>query len=93
MAARCITLSCVALCCPLRTSSHQATCLGMLPFTLVGYPVRRGTMLETAVLDLVLVPGGIDYAMLVMVKLGWLTKMQEKEYNYYIQLWMRAPGE
>ena len=37
--------------------------------------------------------GGIDYAMLVMVKLGWLTKMQEKEYNYYIQLWMRAPGE
>ena len=31
--------------------------------------------------------------MLVMIKLGWLTKMQEKEYNYYIQLWMRAPGE
>ena len=48
----------------------------------------------TAVVDLsFLVPGGIDYAMLVMVKLGWLTKMQEKEYNYYIQLWMRAPGE
>lgn len=36
--------------------------------------------------------GGLDYVMLVMIKLGWLTKMQEKEYNYYIQLWLRAPG-
>lgn len=36
--------------------------------------------------------GGIDYMLLVMIKLGWITKMQEKEYNYYIQLWLRAPG-
>ena len=37
-------------------------------------------------------PGGVDYAMLVAVKKGWMTSDSEKKYNSIIQLWIRAPG-
>eukprot|EP00048_Salpingoeca_helianthica_P016795 m.234285 g.234285 ORF g.234285 m.234285 type:complete len:266 (+) comp19532_c0_seq1:70-867(+) len=37
-------------------------------------------------------PGGIDYLMLVLVKKGWMRSIDEKRYNVYIQLWIRAPG-
>lgn len=37
-------------------------------------------------------PGGVDYLMLVFVKLKWMEKMTEKKYNTVIQTWIRAPG-
>eukprot|EP00730_Choanoeca_flexa_P010865 TRINITY_DN21352_c0_g1_i1.p1 TRINITY_DN21352_c0_g1~~TRINITY_DN21352_c0_g1_i1.p1 ORF type:complete len:267 (+),score=48.12 TRINITY_DN21352_c0_g1_i1:135-935(+) len=68
---------------------HIVMCAIMLP---IAYMLSPGRMMGHGCFYASGLPGGIDYAMLVMVKLGWLTKMQEKEYNYYIQLWMRAPG-
>eukprot|EP00049_Salpingoeca_infusionum_P007561 m.123068 g.123068 ORF g.123068 m.123068 type:complete len:268 (-) comp13742_c3_seq1:572-1375(-) len=37
-------------------------------------------------------PGGLDYLLLVLIKTGHVTKMQEKKWNSTIQLWIRAPG-
>eukprot|EP00045_Choanoeca_perplexa_P010943 m.113843 g.113843 ORF g.113843 m.113843 type:complete len:263 (-) comp15455_c0_seq1:645-1433(-) len=68
---------------------HIVMCVIMLP---IAYLLAPGYMLGHGAFYASGLPGGIDYAMLVMIKLGWLTKMQEKEYNCYIQLWMRAPG-
>lgn len=36
--------------------------------------------------------GGLDYVMLVMIKMGWMSKKSEKSLNTMIQLWIRAPG-
>eukprot|EP01130_Rhizamoeba_saxonica_P013257 TRINITY_DN5638_c0_g1_i3.p1 TRINITY_DN5638_c0_g1~~TRINITY_DN5638_c0_g1_i3.p1 ORF type:complete len:134 (+),score=15.66 TRINITY_DN5638_c0_g1_i3:114-515(+) len=37
-------------------------------------------------------PGGLDYLMLVLVKLGFMESIQEKKINSIIQSWIRAPG-
>lgn len=37
-------------------------------------------------------PGGIDYVLLVLVKQGVLSKMQEKRYNCEINQWIRSPS-
>lgn len=37
-------------------------------------------------------PGGIDYALLAMVKAGWVSSMTEKRINLSINVWIRAPG-
>ena len=37
-------------------------------------------------------PGFLDYAMLVMVKLGYFTKEEEKTWNARINVWVRSPG-
>lgn len=37
-------------------------------------------------------PGGIDYCMLILVKLGYMTSIREKELNAYINTWIRGPG-
>lgn len=51
-----------------------------------GYMLGHGAFFASGL------PGGIDYAMLVAVKKGWMTSGQEKKYNGYIQLWIRMPG-
>jgi hypothetical protein len=38
------------------------------------------------------VPGGIDYIMLILVKLGWLHKTTEKYWNRWLNLLCRFPG-
>ena len=37
-------------------------------------------------------PGGIDYALLVGRKWGWVPRLQEKRINAYLHMWIRAPG-
>ena len=37
-------------------------------------------------------PGGIDYLLLVLVKLGYMKSLTEKAYNVRLQTWLRAPG-
>lgn len=37
-------------------------------------------------------PGGIDYLMLIAVKMGYLLKLREKEINSHINVWLRGPG-
>jgi hypothetical protein len=37
-------------------------------------------------------PGGLDYAMLVAVRCGWIEPLTEKRLNSHLQLWLRAPG-
>jgi hypothetical protein len=37
-------------------------------------------------------PGGVDYAMLALVKHKMLDKMTEKHVNSYVNCWLRAPG-
>lgn len=38
------------------------------------------------------VPGGIDYAMLVAVKHGWIDPLTEKNVNASVNVWLRAPA-
>ena len=38
------------------------------------------------------VPGGIDYAMLLAVKHGWIKPLTEKNINAGINVWLRAPA-
>ena len=37
-------------------------------------------------------PGGIDYALLALVKLGYCDRMTEKKINRYLNMWIRMPG-
>jgi len=37
-------------------------------------------------------PGGIDYAMLAMVKEGYISSATEKVWNARINVWLRSPG-
>lgn len=37
-------------------------------------------------------PGGVDYALLVLVKLGRMRATTEKRWNAVLQTWLRAPG-
>ena len=37
-------------------------------------------------------PGGADYAMLAMVKHGWMSRLTEKVTNARINVWLRSPG-
>ena len=37
-------------------------------------------------------PGGVDYALLFLVKLGKLSKAREKSINRFLNMWIRLPG-
>jgi hypothetical protein len=37
-------------------------------------------------------PGGLDYIMLIFVKLGWMDSLKEKQINSQINTWIRGPG-
>jgi len=44
-----------------------------------------------AIFALTGMPGGIDFVLLTLVKLGYIDKYTEKRLNIYIQVWLRAP--
>eukprot|EP00736_Rhodelphis_marinus_P008592 Rmarinus@m.2498 len=60
--------------------------------------VGGGLFLETGPVRNVLsffisgLPGGIDYAMLALVKRGKMTKMTEKRWMSWLNVWVREPG-
>lgn len=37
-------------------------------------------------------PGGIDYALLFLVRNAWLDRMKEKQVNAFLNVWVRSPG-
>lgn len=68
---------------------HFVMIVIMLP---LAYGLQPGALLGHGAFFASGLPGGIDYAMLVAVKQGWMESMTEKRINKTIQLWIRAPG-
>jgi hypothetical protein len=68
---------------------HVVMCVVMLP---LAWAYRPGPMLGHGSWFASGLPGGLDYAMLVLVKLGLMQRITEKRVNANIQLWLRAPG-
>ncbi|EGD77866.1 hypothetical protein PTSG_09500 [Salpingoeca rosetta] len=65
----------------------------MIGITLpMSYIVQPGSLLGHGTFYATGLPGGIDYAMLVAVKKGWMKSVTEKRYNSNIQQWIRSPG-
>ena len=68
---------------------HILMCGIALP---IGNFVNSGTMLNHSLFFLTGMPGGINYLLLFLNRNGHLSKMTQKMCNYYINIWIRAPG-
>ena len=69
---------------------HHIIMLGIiLP---AAYAVQPGHLMAHGCFYASGFPGGLDYALLVLVKTGRMSPLTEKRYNAYIQTWIRAPG-
>eukprot|EP01062_Namystynia_karyoxenos_P003129 TRINITY_DN110_c0_g2_i1.p1 TRINITY_DN110_c0_g2~~TRINITY_DN110_c0_g2_i1.p1 ORF type:complete len:322 (+),score=53.28 TRINITY_DN110_c0_g2_i1:93-1058(+) len=53
---------------------------------------HQSLSVSTALFFMTGLPGGVDYLLLVMVKLGWLGAMVEKKAYVVISVWVRGPG-
>eukprot|EP01130_Rhizamoeba_saxonica_P000740 TRINITY_DN10666_c0_g1_i1.p1 TRINITY_DN10666_c0_g1~~TRINITY_DN10666_c0_g1_i1.p1 ORF type:complete len:229 (-),score=16.36 TRINITY_DN10666_c0_g1_i1:31-717(-) len=51
-----------------------------------------GVMTNTTCFFLSGFPGGLDYGMLALVKLGYMGVLTEKDWNARINVWIRGPG-
>ena len=58
----------------------------------MSYLIQPGTLLGHGAFYATGLPGGIDYAMLVAAKKGWMASLTEKRYNAHLQTWIRSPG-
>lgn len=58
----------------------------------VGMLYESGPLQNFIALFICGLPGGLDYIMLVMVKMGKMLPKREKVLNARINLWLRAPG-
>ena len=56
------------------------------------FPFNFGPLQNWACLFVCGLPGGIDYALLFLVKLGKLSKAREKSINRFLNMWIRLPG-
>jgi hypothetical protein len=56
------------------------------------FPFKYGPLSNWGVFFVCGLPGGIDYYLLTMVKLGWMNSAQEKRINRFLNVWIRAPG-
>ena len=64
----------------------------MFPFAgLAGLMALRKPGFNFAIFALTGLPGGIDFVLLTLVKLGYIDRYTEKRLNVYIQIWFRAP--
>lgn len=59
-----------------------------LPWTIYMMPVKGAIFALSGLSGL---PGGIDYVLLTLAKLGKIDWNTEKKYNNYIQVWLRTP--
>ncbi len=65
----------------------------MIGFVLpTAYILQPGRLLGHGIFYASGLPGGIDYLMLALVKMGYMESLTEKRYNAIIQTWIRAPG-
>jgi len=69
---------------------HHIVSVGILGPLAVLY--RPGPFVNYACFFVSGLPGGIDYAMLALVKHGRMPAMHEKYYNCKINVWMRGPA-
>ena len=56
------------------------------------FPFRYGPIINWACLFVCGLPGGIDYFLLFLVKIGRLEKGREKSCNRMLNMWVRLPG-
>jgi len=66
--------------------------LTMIPFAgLAGILYMRKPGFNFGLFALTGLPGGIDYILLILVKLGYINSLTEKQINVQIQTWLRMP--
>lgn len=69
---------------------HHGLMIGIaLP---IGCMIPAGALIGFNLFFTTGLPGGIDYASLFCVRNGWMDRMEEKELNRWIQVWIRSPG-
>eukprot|EP01062_Namystynia_karyoxenos_P003128 TRINITY_DN110_c0_g1_i1.p1 TRINITY_DN110_c0_g1~~TRINITY_DN110_c0_g1_i1.p1 ORF type:complete len:332 (+),score=35.62 TRINITY_DN110_c0_g1_i1:93-1088(+) len=68
---------------------HGMTAVLTTPPILVTHQARAVSL---ALFFMTGLPGGLDYFLLTMVKLGWLGSMVEKQAYVVISVWIRGPG-
>lgn len=56
------------------------------------FPFKYGPLMNWACFFVCGLPGGIDYALLFLVKQGVIEKAQEKSINRFLNMWIRLPG-
>ena len=68
---------------------HILMCGIALP---IGNFISSGTMLNHSLFFLTGMPGGINYLLLFLNRNGYVARITQKKINYYLNLWIRAPG-
>lgn len=58
----------------------------------IGCLIPSGTLIGFNLFFTTGFPGGFDYAMLFCVRNGWMGRMDEKEANRWLNVWVRSPG-
>ena len=61
-------------------------------FGFVNFLMSWGSIVNLLLLFMTGVPGGIDYAMLSLVKIDKFSRLEEKRLNSHINVWLRMPG-
>ena len=56
------------------------------------FPYDYGPLMQWGLLFICGLPGGIDYYLLTLVKLGTIAPSTEKRINRLLNTWIRAPG-
>ena len=70
---------------------HHILTLGVaLPIG--GYLSTAGSLLGYSLFFETGLPGGIDYALLFIVRNNWLSRVTEKQINAWLNVWIRSPG-
>ena len=57
----------------------------------IGITLAWGPVLNLSTIVLMGIPGGIDYALLTLTKLGMLHPRVEKDINQTLNVWLRCP--
>lgn len=68
---------------------HILMCGIALP---IGNFINSGTMLNHSLFFLTGIPGGINYLLLFLNRNDYIHRFTQKKINYYLNLWIRAPG-
>tara|TARA_B100000780_G_C21010843_1_gene404787 strand:- start:147 stop:836 length:690 start_codon:yes stop_codon:yes gene_type:complete len=58
----------------------------------LAFPFHYGPLLSWGTFFVCGAPGGLDYLLLFLVKTKYMNKIQEKEWNRVLNMWIRLPG-
>ena len=56
------------------------------------FPFEYGPLVNWGVFFVCGFPGGVDYYLLFLAKMGFIDRLAEKKYNRMLNMWIRAPG-